>query len=71
MEKFIKCFKCKKVIEADNKSIISFYAINHSDKNESEYNFCSEPCLDGFFKDRIKFKKIVKGLQDEEDNKND
>jgi YHS domain-containing protein len=43
-------------------SAISFYA-TFSRSEDQEYNFCSESCLDGFFRDRIEFQAIVRDFE--------
>lgn len=60
-----KCFKCKNRITVVD-SMISFYDVFSPEKNENEYNFCSESCLDGFFRDRMVFRAIVRNLEEEE-----
>jgi hypothetical protein len=37
--------------------------------DEMEYNFCSQTCLDGFFRDRIQFKAIVKEFEKDDKGK--
>lgn len=59
-----KCFKCKGRITVTD-SMISFYDVSSPEKNENEYNFCSEACLDGFFKDRMRFRAIVRELEED------
>lgn len=57
-----KCFKCKKPIKPLSQSVISFYA-TLSETDDQEYNFCSEDCLDGFFRDRMEFRAIVRRIE--------
>lgn len=58
-----KCFKCKKPVGATSQSAITFYSISSPDKNEEEYEFCGEFCLDAFFRDRIQFNAIVRDFK--------
>lgn len=43
-------------------SAISFYSLYPSENDNHEYNFCSQKCLDEFFRDRIKFNAIVRNF---------
>ena len=65
MKLTFKCFKCKKEISKNNSNMITFYSVSTTEKNENEYSFCSQACLDGFFRDRMQFKAIVKNLEKE------
>jgi hypothetical protein len=37
-----------------------------TEKDDKEYNFCSQKCLDGFFRDRVQFKAIVREFNKED-----
>ena len=52
-----------------DKSVISFFAT--FSEEDYEYSFCSEECLDGFFRDRLEFQAIVKDFEKENDEKGD
>jgi hypothetical protein len=65
MKSKFKCFKCKKEISKNHFSMITFYSVSTTERNENEYNFCSQGCLDGFFRDRMQFKAIVRNLEKE------
>lgn len=45
---------------------ISFIPMTPTEKNDKEYNFCSQKCLDGFFRDRVQFKAIVREFNKED-----
>lgn len=55
-----KCFQCKKIVGATDPSAINFFSMHPSDQSDEEYIFCSDKCLDSFFRSRIEFYKIVK-----------
>lgn len=65
VKKKFKCFKCKKEINKPFSDMITLYSVMEASVNSGEYNFCTERCLDGFFRDKIEFRAIVENMSDD------
>ena len=62
MGKTYKCYICKKTIRLFD-PIITFYSptlVGESD--DSEYNFCTENCVNKFLGNRTEFWEIVRNI---------
>jgi hypothetical protein len=53
-------------MSSSNAATISFIPMTPTERDDKEYNFCSQKCLDGFFRDRIQFKAIVREFNKED-----